>query len=187
MNTTIKNIIANYLGRFWGFISGYLFIPFYIHLLGIEAQGVISFSATLIAFMSLADAGLTSTLSREVARFEDYRYIRNLICTVERIYIWIAASIFIIVLAFSNTIAHNFLKAENLSINDLTNYVWMMGLAAAFQMITSLYNGGLTGLQKQVLNNSLGVTYSIFRSLIGLVIVYLIPNLYAYFLWTIFC
>ena len=187
MNTTSKNIIANYFGRFWGFISGYVFVPFYIHLLGIEAQGVISFSAMLIAFMSLADVGLTSAFSREVARFDDNTYIGNLLYTVEKIYIWICVSVFIVVFILSGVIAKNFLKAESLSISDLTNYVWLMGLAASLQMLTSLYNGGLTGLQKQVLTNSLGVSYSIFRSVIGLIIVFLAPNLYAYFTWNIIC
>ncbi len=186
MNTTLKNITANYLGRFWGFISGYVFIPFYIHFLGVEAQGVISFSAMLIAFMSLADAGLTSALSREVARFENKKYISNLVNTVEKIYVWICMAVFSVVLILSGTIAKNFLKAENLTLSDLTNFVWMMGLSASFQMFTSMYNGGLTGLQKQVLNNTLGVSYSIFRSVFGLIIVYFVPNLYAYFIWNIF-
>lgn len=186
MNTTIKNIIANYFGRFWSFISGFVFIPFYIKLLGIEAQGVISFSALLIAFMSLADVGLTSALSREVARSDNKDYISNLLFTVERIYFGICFGGFILVFLLSGLIAKNFLNAENLSITDLSNYVWMMGLAASLQMLASLYNGGLTGLQKQVLSNSLGVSYSIFRSVIGLFIVFLVPDLYIYFYWNIF-
>jgi O-antigen/teichoic acid export membrane protein len=141
--------------------------------------------AILSTFMSLADAGLTSTFSREVARTEDKVYIRNLLFTVERIYIGICIAVSLIVFLFSGPIARNFLKAERLLPADLSNYVIMMGIGAALQMITSMYNGGLMGLQKQVLTNGISIVYNIFRSVVGILIIIIIPSLYAYFFWYI--
>jgi O-antigen/teichoic acid export membrane protein len=110
-----------------------------------------------------------------------------LLHTVERIYIWICTIVFIIVFILAGAISSNFLKAQNFSKFDLTNFVCLMGLAAVIQMLTSLYNGGLTGLQRQVLTNTLSISYSLVRSLLGLIIVFIIPNLYSYFIWNVFC
>lgn len=63
-----KNIIANLIGRFWGILSNFLFIPFYIKLLGFESYSIISFSLMIAGIMAVLDAGLTATLSREFAR-----------------------------------------------------------------------------------------------------------------------
>ena len=62
-----KNILANYIGRFWGFLSAFLFTPIYIHFLGVEGFSIISFSLVIAGFMSVLDAGLSATLSREFA------------------------------------------------------------------------------------------------------------------------
>ena len=44
----IKNILANYVGRIWGIISVFLFVPFYVKLLGIESYAVISFYMVIL-------------------------------------------------------------------------------------------------------------------------------------------
>src|SRR2546425_12398080 len=63
-----QNVIANFVGRGWGFISVYLFVPLYLKFLGIEAYGLVGFYATLLGFLTFADMGLTATLNREIAR-----------------------------------------------------------------------------------------------------------------------
>lgn len=37
-----KNILANYIGKIWGIISVFVFVPFYIKLLGINSNAVIN-------------------------------------------------------------------------------------------------------------------------------------------------
>ena len=67
----IKNIFANFLGRFWSISSNFLFIPLYIHYLGFESYSVISFTLVIVALMAVLDAGLKATLSREFARIDN--------------------------------------------------------------------------------------------------------------------
>ena len=64
----IKNIIANFIGKFWSILSGFLFIPLYINYLGFESYSIISFGLVISGLMAIMDAGLTATLSRELAR-----------------------------------------------------------------------------------------------------------------------
>ena len=63
-----KNIAANYVGRAWGFISVYLFVPLYLKFLGIEAYGLVGFYSTLLGVLAFADIGSTATFKREIAR-----------------------------------------------------------------------------------------------------------------------
>ena len=62
------NIIFNLLGKSWALISTFVFIPLYVHILGIEMYGIIGFYTTLLVILAFADLGLTATLTREVSR-----------------------------------------------------------------------------------------------------------------------
>lgn len=179
-----KNILANIIGRIWNIISIYLFIPLYIRFLGVESYGVISFYTLLLTLMAFADVGLSATLNREFAKVQDDPfYKQNLLRTFE--YVYLGISIFIICLIFFTApfIVKNFVKAETIPFTDLVRHIRIMGVIIAFYLTSTLYNGGLIGLQKQVLSNVLMIIYGVVRS--GLVIIPLIwvRSLDFYFLW----
>ena len=64
----IKNLLANFIGKFWNILAVYAFTPVYVQLLGIENFGLISFYTIILSFVSLMDVGLSATLSREFAK-----------------------------------------------------------------------------------------------------------------------
>ncbi len=45
----------------------FIFIPIYVHYLGIESYGIIGFYATMLAAMTLFDFGLISLAVKEIA------------------------------------------------------------------------------------------------------------------------
>ena len=98
----IKNIFANFLGRFWSIISVFLFVPFYVKLLGIESYAVISFYTVILTIMYFADGGLSATLNREIARSSDKLYIGRMLFTIERLYLITCASIILLIFSFLN-------------------------------------------------------------------------------------
>ena len=57
------NIIANYVGRSWGALLGIILVPVYINFIGIEAYGLVGFSATLASVMGLLNLGFGSTMN----------------------------------------------------------------------------------------------------------------------------
>jgi O-antigen/teichoic acid export membrane protein len=178
-----KNIIANYLGRFWGIISVFIFVPIYIKILGIESYAVINFYTVVLSIMYFADSGLSSTLHREIARVSDKLYIGNMLFTIERVYLIISAFIIIVIFSFSGVIAKNWLNSNTISDNDLSIYISLMGISVAFQLFATLYYSGLMGLEKQVLSNSIQISSSIFRSAIVLIPLYFYPTLITFFIW----
>ncbi len=182
----IKNILANYVGRIWGIISVFLFVPFYVKLLGIESYAVISFYMVILTIMYFADGGLSATLNREISRSSDKLYIGRMLFTIERLYLIICASIILLIFYFSEIIAKNWLNSQSISLGDLSLYISLMGISVAFHLFTTLQSSGLMGLEKQVLSNSIQVASSIFRSALVLIPLYFYPTLLTFFLWQVF-
>lgn len=180
-----KNIIANYIGKLWGLISVFVFVPFYIKLLGIESYAVINFYTVILTIMYFADGGLSATLNREIARSSDKLYIGRMLFTIERVYLIICSSIIMIIFSFSGLIAKNWLNSQSISHEDLSIYISLMGISVAFQLFTTLQNSGLMGLEKQVLSNSIQISSSIFRSAIVLIPLYFYPTLLTFFIWQV--
>src|SRR2546426_9520749 len=96
-----RNIIANIIGRGWGFISVYAFVPLYLKFLGIDAYGLVGFYSTLLAVLAFADVGITATLNREMARLSVCRdsseEMRDLLRTYETTYLCIAWLLVVII------------------------------------------------------------------------------------------
>lgn len=181
-----QNIFANIAGRIWAFISIYLFVPIYIKLLGIEQYGIIIFYTTLLTILTFADSGLTATLTREFAReVQIPHYKANLLRTFETIYYGVFLLIILVTWGGSDWIISLFLKSNVISHNDLVNYVRLMGITIAFYIFSSLYQGGLIGLQRQVTANILSISYNAIKA--GLVIIPLLfsANIYTYLYWQI--
>lgn len=187
MNVLTKNIIANYLGKIWGFISIFIFVRFYIDLLGIESYAIINFSTVILGLLVFADAGLTATLTRELSRDISIDTKVNLVFTFERIYIYICVILVSAVILSAETIANNFLMSESYSSSEITYYLRVIGIGVALQLFSTLYEGGLNGLQHQVLTNKIRVIWSIFRSGIVLIPLWFIPKLEVYFWWQVAC
>jgi O-antigen/teichoic acid export membrane protein len=183
-----KNILANLVGKVWSAAIVILLIPKYVHYLGIESYGLVGFYTTLIGSMAILDLGLSITLNRELAQFSHsgrtVREVRDLSFSLEIVY-WIIG-LFICggILLCSDLIATKWINAEKLPADTVKNAVMLMGLIVALQWPVSLYSGGLTGLERQVLNNSISVFMVTLRSIGALlVIMFYSPTIEAFFMW----
>lgn len=179
------NILANIVGKSWGFLSIFIFVPYWIEYLGVEGYAVINFYTVLLTLLTFADAGLTATLSREFAKIHinDLNYKQNLLRTFEVIYIGICFFISILVYYFAPSIAGFFLKSETISISSLVYFVRLMGVIISFYFLFSLYIGGLMGLQKQVTSNLFNISYSFVRSGLVLIPLYYYKSIDSFLYW----
>lgn len=185
-NIFIKNIIANYIGKFWGFASIYLFIPLYIKILGVEAYGVINFYSVLLSILFIADAGFSATLNREMARLDDNKGRAKTLKTIEYSYLFIAIFIISLVFVSSNFISQNWLHSKIYSVEKIATYINMMGVSIAFQLLINLYCSGMMGLQRQVKANNIQIANSFVRTGLIIAILYYYPKLEIYFYWQMF-
>src|SRR6266702_3124936 len=167
-----------------------VFVPLYIHFLGIEAYGLIGIFATVLAVSALLDMGLTSTLNREMARLAAQRdkaqEMRDLVRTLEIPYWLVGVLISGIVITSSSLLAYRWVHCENVSPRTVQTAIMLMGVSVAFQWPLSFYSGGLMGLQRQVLLNGINVVMATFRGLGAVLILWLVsPTAEAFFSWQI--
>jgi O-antigen/teichoic acid export membrane protein len=162
-----RNTVANYTGTLFQALLGVLFIPLYIKYLGIESYGLVGFSVAFSALLRLADLGLSSTLSREFARYsllpESTERMRSLLKTLQAVYWAVSAVVGIIIIAVAPLIARYWINPGTFHVATVQNAVTLMGLTAALQGPMSLYIGGVFGLQRHVLGNLLNIALAVFR------------------------
>jgi O-antigen/teichoic acid export membrane protein len=180
----LRNIFANFLGRFWGFLSAFLFTPLYIKFLGVEAYSIISFSLVLSGFMFVLGAGLSTTLTREFALKTNSSTDKvNTLKTFELFYYFISIVVLLLFFAFSEFISHNWLKLDKVSPEEVTFYLKIMGFGISFQLLCEFYIGGFMGLEKQIKANTYQIVWGVFRNGIVIIPIYFFPSLKFFFIW----
>jgi O-antigen/teichoic acid export membrane protein len=185
------NIIANFAGGAWSALMALAFLPLYVRFLGIEAYGLIGVFASLMALFSVFDMGLSTTLSKELARLTagsgSEKEARDLVRTLELIYWGVGILIGIAVATAAPFIAHYWVNAEGIALTTLEHTIATMGLVIALQWPISLYSGGLGGLQRQILLNSVRIAGSTLQAGGAILVLWLwSPTILAYFIWQIF-
>ena len=188
MKTINKNIIANLVGRGWNMISIFLFTPFYINILGYKLYGLISFYAVLQGLLIFADAGLTATIKRELAkpnnRKSDSNYKYKIFRSIEALYLIIVCLIICTIFFGADFLVRNWLNIEDLDPNLVIVGLRIMSFSLAFNFFSTFYSGGLIGLEKQVLSNILQIIWGILKNGVVILIIFFIDkSLSTFFYW----
>ena len=174
------NTLSNVFARIWSILAIYIFIPFYIDILGESAYGLVSFFATLQSALNILGIGLANTLRREFATGEDaeinnirkYKLLRS----IELLYFGISIIIILICLYGADFISNNWLNTELLDKNMVSTVISLMGISIALQLIANLYAGCLMGLEHQVQANILCIIWSVAKNVGSLGVLILIES-----------
>jgi len=183
---TSLNVIANYAAKLWSITSVYLFVPMYIHLLGVEAYGLIAFYAMALAILFVADAGISSTFAREAAHESDKAKLLDLLSSFERVLFCVLGAVAVAILLGADFIAADWLNTSGkLQPGTEVTSIRLMALAIVPQIAMALYLGGLMGLQKQVAANAVTVLFSIVRAAVVLLPLLMFKDVRVYFVWQV--
>ena len=188
MSRIKKNIAANFGGTLWAGLVSLMFIPIYLHLLGVEAFGLVAIFTTLLAMFAVLDLGLIQTLTREMARLairpDSAREMRDLLRTLEIPYVGMGLMIGVVVVLIAPWIAHEWINNQTLSTQSVQTAVMLMGLMIAMQWPLGFYSGGLVGLQEQVVLNLFNGALALGRGVASALVLWqLAPTIEAFF-WT---
>ena len=183
-----RNLIANYVGQGWASLSTFVFVPVYIHHLGLEAYGLIGFFAMLHAWFTLLDAGMGPALGREMARFTGGRNstesIRDLLFSVETIALITAIGLITGLWLASGWMAEAWFVTQDLSTETVKTAIGLMGFVAALRVLEGIYRSALLGLQKQVTYNYILIVNSTIKSVGAVGVIVLVDSsIEAFFLW----
>lgn len=178
------NIASNLVGRGYVALSNFLFIPFYVSVLGTEQYGIIAFYAILLTVAALADAGLSATLSREAARTAERADLRKLVFTMERAILLAVALFAVMVLFGASFMATRWLNlGGDVSIRDATVSIQIMALMLLPQLGLSLYTAGLMGLERQAAANMFQIAFVTLRGGAVIPVIMWQPSLLWFFGW----
>ena len=154
-----KNVISNFMGQGWTALMNFIFIPVYVHYLGIESYGLIGFYATIFAFMTLFDFGLISTVVKEIAvlntKSDAAARSRDVVRTFECLIFGLALLLALAVYLAAPWLGAEWFSAKKLSGEEITNAIYFMGLMGAIRFIELFYRGIVIALEQQVILNIL--------------------------------
>ena len=182
------NVVANLFGTGATVLIGLAFVPIFVRLLGVEAYGLIGFQTALLATLQILDLGLSSTINRELARLSaipgQAGRARDFVRTLEIPYWILGVTVGVIIVLAAPTIARDWLQVATLPIVAVQSAVMVMGVLFVLQWPISLYQGGLQGLQRQPLVNTINVSLALVRNIGAvLILIYVSKSIVAFFLW----
>lgn len=185
------NIVANLVGRGWMAILSLALVPFYIKFMGIEAYALVGIYTTLYSLFSLLDVGLSSTLNRELARLSiqenQAQRARNLVRTLEIIYWAISGLIALALLLLVPILANHWIQPGKLASGTVEQALLLISLVIATQFPFIFYTGGLQGLQRQILLNTLLIGMASLRGFGAILVLWLVsPTVQTFFTWQLF-
>lgn len=183
-----RNIASNYAANIVATGLSLALVPAYIRYLGMEAYALVGLFAVIQAWMALLDLGMTPTLAREMSRFSagtiEIQAIRDLLRSLEIIYLTLAALVALALTFGARFIASQWLNLDKLPITTVAGALSMLGIVVALRFSEGLYRSGITGLQQQVWVSSQTIYISVLRSLGALaVLAFVAPTIQAFFVW----
>ncbi len=178
------NLAANFMGQGVTALAAVLFLPVYVHLLGIERFALIGIYASLYGVMALLDGGLSTTLNREMASTSAPAQRQARLRAMESAYFALAAAMGLGIWLLSPWLAQHWLGVDEVGGEQVAHIFALMGLVLLFQLPVTLYNGGLLGQQRHVALNAVNGIFAVLRwGGAALVLWILPPRLETYFLW----
>jgi O-antigen/teichoic acid export membrane protein len=179
-----KNILANFIGKFWSILSNFLFIPLYIHYLGFESYSLISFTLVIAGLMAVLDAGLTATLSREFSRIDNSISSKiEVFNTLESSYFIIIGICILFIFSLSGFISHHWLNLKSFEPEKISFLLKIISFDIGFQLLFRFYMGGLLGLERQIEANMYQVGWGALRNGLVVFALFFVSSLDMFFIW----
>ena len=167
-------LLASYFGQTYVSLLGLLIAPLYVRYLGAEGYGLVGVFTLLQSWMALLDFGFSATLARETARFNAGQggaaEYRHLVGVLSRVFLVSGVVIAGAGLIASPWIAHDWLKASTIPVQQVTLAVAVMVVVIALRWRTEPYRSLLIGFERQVLLNAINAGFATARYL-GAVVV----------------
>ena len=188
MSLIKRNIVANFAGKAWAALVSLVAVPIYLSFLGTEAYGLVGIYASMTGVLAVFDLGLSTVLSREMARLagaENAAQSRRRITRALELAYWaIAIMIGVGVWGLAPFLASRWVNAVALPVATVETALAFAGIAIASQWPLALYSGGMIGLERQVHLNIASAGCATVRAIGGILILgYVVQNVEAFFAW----
>lgn len=177
-------IALNIASRLWTAMSGLLFLPLYVNLLGLDSFAIVALASTVVGVVAIFDLGMSNAIIREIARQDINAQQRHAAyATLRTIY---ASTILIITLSAPSASA--WVVANLVSNSPLPDAILQICLTlviveAALQLFFRFLVSALMGSDRQIAANLFNLGWSTARNALVLAPIVLRPDLQLFFGW----
>lgn len=184
-----RSLIANYAGQIVTVALGMVMVPAYVRHLGVEAYGLIALNAVLLAWVQVLDLGLSPTLCRELARAQDEpsrQEARVLLQSLEKFVAGMCTLLIVLSVFTAPFFATDWLNAKGIPTREIEIAFVLMVLTVSSRWLSSLYRGGMVGIDRQATLNVVIVTFAIIRAVLVVPVITIWPRIEVFFAWQLF-
>jgi O-antigen/teichoic acid export membrane protein len=167
-----RNVLFNWFGTIVNMAVGFFLSPFILHRLGNVAYGVWVLAISVVAYLSLLDLGMQSSVLRFVSKGHTKRDHQGASDAISAA-LWVRLQISALVLLLSGVLAAVFplvFKVPAELASDARKAILLIGLNAALSMSIGVIGGVLSALNRYDLQNYVSLVQSAVR-VTGVVIV----------------
>lgn len=167
--TVSRNLVANLAGQAWTAALNLAAVPIYVALLGIESFGLIGLNAVAVVLVSFLDAGMATTVNREMVRYRAGHLSRceagDLLRSVELMLAGGGVLLALIAVFAVPHIARHVLEPAALPQATVATAMLLMILSAIMRALEAIYRAAMLGLDRVVLMNGLSIASATSRVL----------------------
>ncbi|MFM0249792.1 lipopolysaccharide biosynthesis protein [Paraburkholderia sediminicola] len=181
-----RSLLANYAGQIATVVLGIVMVPAYVQRLGVEAYGLIALNAVLQGWVQILDLGLSPTLCRELARAHDEASRKEASVLLQSLEKFVAAMCTLLVVLSVFTapfFAKDWLHAAGLPTREIEIAFVLMVMTASSRWLSSVYRGGMIGIDRQATLNVAIVGFAIIRNVLVVPVIARWPRIEVFFLW----
>jgi O-antigen/teichoic acid export membrane protein len=179
------NILANLAGSGWIALLTLVATPIQIHLLGVEAYGLVGLITVLQIVFGTLDLGLSASVTQTIAsdRSPGRTASAPVTNSAGTIYALMAVVIGALLWVTAGWIAANWLKPRALDHDTVLAAIRAIGLYVAFRWPIAFYTGVLNGVQRMDVLNLLKAGAQTLRLVVGILIILAWPSIALFLAW----
>ena len=180
-----RNVVANVLGGSWTALLSLLIIPVQVHVLGVEAYGLLAFMASVQVIASIFDLGLSPTITREVTRdgTPESQWSRELIRSLSAVYWPIGIAIGLAIFVSADWTAAHWLHLGKIPVSTGATAIRLAAVALALRWPVSFYSGAIAGRQRFDVLNALKAIVATVTLVGGIVVILVSRDLLVFMAW----
>lgn len=178
-----RNILFNALGGVWTLGIAIAAVPLQIHLLGMEAYGVIGFLASLQIILTLLDLGLPTMIIRKVAA--EQRAAEATVSAAAGLYVLLGVVCGALLAVLGPVLCDVFLDLPDNQRDHVIAAVRLSGLAFALRWPVAVYAGVLAGMQRMDVTNGLKASGATLRNIGVCAPLFFFPDIRVYAGWMV--
>jgi O-antigen/teichoic acid export membrane protein len=170
----LRNVFSNWAGLVLNMATAFFMSPFLVRNLGDTWYGLWVLIRSTTGYMGLLDGGVRLAVVKYVAKMDalgDHRELNRTISTGMALYCAVAVVVMLGTIGLTFSFPY-FFKVPPEAIATARVVVLIAGASMAISLLTAVFGGILTGLQRYDISNQIGISTLLLRTVVTVVLIW---------------